>query len=96
MGDANLLPLFQAVNSSPANYQAATGTGQNTTYAIVGFVGVTVTQADGSGSNMIISVQPKATVDPTALLSNPLPATGTTLTQFGTSQTTFVSAKLTQ
>jgi Flp pilus assembly protein TadG len=96
MGDANLLPLFKAVNSDTSNYQAASGSGQNTTYAIVGFVGVTVTQADGSGTSMIISVQPHAIIDPTAVIGNPQPATGTTLTQFGTTQTTFVSAKLTQ
>jgi Flp pilus assembly protein TadG len=97
MGEPNLLPLFKPVNDgSSGTYQAATSQGQNTTYAIVGFVGVTVTQADGSGSSLIISVQPMATLDPTALIANAKPATGTNTTQFGTYQTTFVSAKLTR
>ena len=63
-----------AVQSAAArpgsNYVAATGNGQNATYAIVGFVGVTITQAAGSGSNMNISIQPSAIVDPTAVFSN--------------------------
>src|SRR5262249_22197838 len=98
MGEANLLPLFKAVNSGSGGqgYQAASGTGQNATYAIVGFVGVTVTQADATGTNLITSVQPRGIAAPTALISNPAPATGTPLSQFGTYQTTFVSAKLTQ
>ncbi len=100
-GVPNLLPLFKPVvpynPASPGTYQAATGTGQNTTFAIVGFVGVNVSQADGSGNaNMTISVQPMATLDPTALISNPMPSTGTNLTQFGTPHTTFVPAKLTR
>lgn len=105
MGEPNLLPLFEPVynggngtyqlNSGSGSYQAATGNGQGATYAIVGFVGVTITQADGSGSSLVISVQPMAVVDPTALISNPAPA-GVKRTQFGTFQTTFVSAKLTQ
>jgi hypothetical protein len=96
MGEPNLMPLFKPVNSSSSDYQAASGNGQGATYAIVGFVGVTVTQADGSGSSMIISVQPSAVIDPTAVIGNPKPATGTNQTQFGTTVTTFVSAKLTQ
>ncbi len=106
MGDSNLLPLFTPVynggngsyqlNTGSGSYQAATGNGQGATYAIVGFVGVTVTQADGSGSNMTISVQPLPNVDPTAIISNPKPAGPASKTQFGTFQTTFVSAKLTQ
>jgi hypothetical protein len=100
-GVPNLLPLFKPVvaynPASPGTYQPATGNGQNTTFAICGFVGVNVSQADGTGNaNMTISVQPMATLDPTALISNPLPATGTNLTQFGTPITTFVPAKLTR
>jgi hypothetical protein len=57
---------------------------------------VTITQATGDGSNMNISVQPCAVVDPTAVLSNLSPAQVTRQTWFGTSQTTFVSAKLTR
>jgi hypothetical protein len=64
---------------------------------IVGFAGVTITQADGSGSsNMTISIQPACVVDPTAVIMNPSPARATQQTIIGTSQTTFISAKLTQ
>jgi hypothetical protein len=63
---------------------------------IVGFAGVTISQADGSGSSMTISIQPACVVDPTAVIMNPSPARATQQTIFGTSQTTFISAKLTQ
>ena len=98
MGKPNLIPLFKAVSYSP--YQAASGNGQNATYAIVGFVGVKISDASGHGNNMNISVQPMAVVDPTAVLQAAKPAgtqtsplTPTTLTN--TSLTTFTSAKLT-
>jgi hypothetical protein len=96
IGVPNLIPLFTPVSPLP-NYVAATGTGQGATYAVIGFVGVTITQADGSGnSNLTVSIQPSAIVDPTAVILNPSPARAGQLTVFGTSQTTFVSAKLTQ
>jgi Flp pilus assembly protein TadG len=102
-GVPNLIPLFVPVTpsdlgaTSPGNnYVAGAGNGQNATYAIVGFAGVTVTQADGAGSNMTISIQPNAVVDPTAVLTNVSPARASQPTWFGTSQTTFVSPKLTQ
>jgi hypothetical protein len=95
MGEPNLIPLFQPVSPIP-NYVAASGNGQNATYAIIGFVGVTITQATGNGNNMNISIQPIAINDPTAVILNPSPARATQKTVFGTPQTTFVSAKLTQ
>lgn len=95
MGLPNLIPLFQS-NSPLPNYVAAAGTGSNATYAIIGFVGVTISQAEGSGGNMNISIQPMAIVDPTEVILNASPARASQLTVFGTSQTTFVSAKLTQ
>lgn len=94
MGVPNLIPLFVPVSQSP--YVAATGNGQNATYAIVGFVGVDITQATGNGSNMNISVQPCAVLDPTGILTDITPARPTQYTYFGTTQTTFVSAKLTK
>jgi hypothetical protein len=104
MGVANLIPLF-IPTSAPAGWQgqsigsyvAASGTGSNATYAIVGFVGVTISQADANGSNMNISIQPMAVVDPTAIIQNPKPV-NTQASQFGSSTliTTFISAKLTQ
>jgi hypothetical protein len=103
MGVPNLIPLFVPVTPSTIgadspgnNYVAANGTGQGATYAIVGFAGVTITQATGDGSSMNISIQPSAVVDPTAVLGNVSPARASQLTWFGTSQTTFVSAKLTR
>jgi len=107
MGVPNLIPLFipqQAPSGSGwlalntgSSYQAGSGNGQNNTYAIVGFAGVAISQADGSGSNMNISVQPCAVVDPTAFIANPKPA-GTQNSQFSSSTmiTTFISAKLTR
>src|SRR5262249_32238634 len=97
IGQANLIPLFAPV-STPPNYVAATGTGQGATYAVVGFVGVTISQATGSGSSMNISIQPTANVDPTAVLSNIGPARPAQTLEFGNgpTATTFVSAKLTQ
>jgi hypothetical protein len=95
IGVPNLIPLFQPVTPLP-NYVAASGTGSNATYSIVGFVGVTISQAEGSGGGMNISVQSSAIVDPTAVILNASPARASQLTVFGTSQTTFVSAKLTQ
>src|SRR5438105_4916288 len=98
MWKPNLIPLFQAVSYSP--YQAASGQGQGATYAIVGFVGVDISNATGSGNNMDISIQPMATVDPTAVILNMLPAgtQGSPMTPSSSSTTTittFGSAKLT-
>jgi hypothetical protein len=96
MGEPNLIPLFVPVNDGTNGqpYLAAQGSGSNTYYNVVGFVGVVITQADGSGSSMDISIQPAAIVDPTAVILNPQPASPTQTTFFGTIQTTFVSAKL--
>jgi hypothetical protein len=109
----NLIPLFLP-QSAPVGwmsltpnatartpYQAGSSSGQNNTYAIVGFVGAMISQADGNGSNMNISIQPSAVVDPTASMPNPKPV-GTQFSQFGSGTssgpviTTFASAKLTQ
>jgi Flp pilus assembly protein TadG len=104
MWDPNLIPLFQAAQYPAASngyvYIAASGQGQNATYAVIGFVGVTVSKATGSGSNMDISIQPMAVVDPTAVILSNLPA-GTQTSPLtpsvttDTTITTFASAKLT-
>jgi hypothetical protein len=103
----NLIPLFIPASGpagmqaqSAGSYVAASGTGSSATYAIVGFAGVAISQADGSGGNMNISIQPTALVDPTAYIGTPKPA-GTQVSQFGSTIngpmiTTFISAKLTQ
>lgn len=103
IGVSNLIPLFKPVSPAPGSsspgsgYVAASGTGSGASYAVVGFASVTVSQADGSGStNMTISVQPAAIVDPTSVILNASPARASQPTVFGTPQTTFVSAKLTQ
>jgi Flp pilus assembly protein TadG len=99
IGVPSLMPLFipasaparmQAL-STGTTYQAASGTGNNATYAVVGFVGVCISEAGGA----VISVQPCAVLDPTAVIPNPKPV-GTQTSQFGTIITTFISAKLTQ
>lgn len=79
MGKPNLIPLFAPANMGSngwgsSGYVAATGTGQNATYATVGFVGVKISQATGSGNNMNISVQPSSIVDPTLTVPNAQPA----------------------
>lgn len=112
MGLQNLIPLFQPYQAydstkTPA-YIAAASQGSGATYSVVGFVGVTVSQAEYSGSNMVIAIQPMGIVDPTGVISNPLPAATITQqsgfsgyvsgsqTSFGPIYTTFVPAKLTQ
>ncbi|HUQ71881.1 MAG TPA: pilus assembly protein TadG-related protein [Planctomycetaceae bacterium] len=65
IGTPRLLPLFKPASTSP--YQAASGNGSNTTYDIVGFVGIMITEATGSGSNLSIKVQPCSVLDPTAV-----------------------------
>jgi Flp pilus assembly protein TadG len=113
MYEPNLIPLFipqsapagwQSLTSnatSSTQYLAGSSSGQGNTYAIVGFVGVMISQADADGSNMNISIQPSAVVDPTASMPNPQPV-GTQFLQFGSGTTigpvitTFVSPKLTQ
>jgi len=64
MNTPRLIPVFQPVSTSP--YQGANNNG---TYNIVGFVGVTITEADGRGSNMNISVQAATVTDPTLIYS---------------------------
>jgi len=65
IGEPRLLPVFEPVSTSP--YQAASGSGSNSYYQVVGFVGVVITSVSGNGSNMNISVQPAAVEDPTAV-----------------------------
>ena len=105
IGEPNLLPLFKAVQYPDASngftYQAAALQGQSALYQIVGFVGITVSEAaPGNGSNLSISIQPCAITDPTAVLLNTLPSgtQGSPFTPSSTSDTTittFGSAKLT-
>ena len=65
IGQPRLLPLFKPASACP--YQAASGAGNNATYTIVGFVGVTVTSVTGNGNNLNITVQPCSVIDPTAV-----------------------------
>jgi Flp pilus assembly protein TadG len=96
IGEPNLIPLFTPASPLP-NYAAASGNGQNATYAIVGFAGVAVSDANGHGNaNMNIWIQPMATVDPTAIFTTTSPARPTQPNSLSTVITTFVSAKLSQ
>jgi Flp pilus assembly protein TadG len=95
IGEPNLIPLFVPASPQP-NYVAATGNGQGATYAILGFAGVAVSEATGSGSNMNISLQPCATIDPTSIFSNASPARPTQPTNISTPLSTFIPAKLTR
>lgn len=65
VGQPRLLPLFKPASLAP--YQAASGSGSNATYNIVGFVGVTITQATRNGKNMVIAVQPTSVMDTSAV-----------------------------
>jgi Flp pilus assembly protein TadG len=109
MWQPNLIPLFKAVQyPDPSNgqtYIAAASQGQNASYAVVGFVGVTISAVSGNGNgngtvSLNVSIQPMAAVDPNGVILNNLPA-GTqrnSLTPSVTSPTTittFSSAKLT-
>jgi Flp pilus assembly protein TadG len=68
IGQPRILPLYSTV----------TGPGNNATYTIVAFVGVTVVEATGRGNSGIqIVIQPTSVIDPTATLG-PVPATGVT------------------
>jgi Flp pilus assembly protein TadG len=69
IGQPRLLPLYDGT--------LPTGNG----YPIIGFAGATISQATGSGSNMIISVQPKLVQDP-ALFGGPPAGTGSLPTTF--------------
>jgi Flp pilus assembly protein TadG len=86
LGVPNLIPVFSSSSSSPSS-----------TYAIAGFVGAAISQADQVGGGMEIAIQPTAVIDPTAVIPNAMPV-GTQTSQFGsqTMITTFISAKLTQ
>jgi Flp pilus assembly protein TadG len=79
IGTANLIPLFTPANWGSngwgsTGYVAEIMQGQNAQYAVVGFVGVKISQATGSGNNMNISIQPSAIVDPTLTVPFPKPA----------------------
>jgi Flp pilus assembly protein TadG len=65
IGQPRLLPLFEPKSKAP--YQAASGNGSNTTYRIVGFVGVKISQVTGNGNNLKVSIQPCLVIDPTAV-----------------------------
>jgi hypothetical protein len=84
IGQPRLLPLFEPASLVP--FQAASGNGSNTTYRIVGFAGVTVTEVRGSGGNLTISVKPCDVVEPTAVFdpSTVYPAGAEPLTQLKT------------
>jgi hypothetical protein len=91
MSEPNLIPLFVPYQQAP--YVAAQGQGQGATYSIIGFVGVSISQVSGNGSNLNISIQPTGTIDPTGVITAYQPM-GTGNSVLGSSFTTFTSPKL--
>ena len=91
VGKSFMLPLFQPVNASSSNYQAAQGNGANTFYDIVQFVGITIEQP--SSTNKQIVVQPAAVVEPNAIFLPGTQGPAGTTTQI---ITTFTTPKLTR
>jgi hypothetical protein len=89
----NLIPLFLPESTSP--YQAAYNSGQNSTYNVIGFAAVIVSQCSGNGGNLTLSIQPAGLSDPSFVLPNPTPAGTTPSSVTNTSPTTFTAPKLT-
>lgn len=76
-GTHKLIPLFQPASTNP--YKGPKGQGSNTYYDIIGFAGVTITEGSGHGGSLNVSVQPCATLDPSAVYDTATIApTGTT------------------
>lgn len=116
IGEHSVIPVFRPYNApgndsvsggASGNYQAlwnpVTNKAPNGTfgdYDVIGFVGVTVSRAEGNGkNNMTISIQPIATIDVTSLIPNALPAgeqnSSLSTADYPVPATTFISAKLT-
>ena len=69
---SSLVADFQAIVGQPRAiplYSANSGKGNNGEFTIVGFAGVTVVHASGSGSHVNIVFQPSILIDPTATTS---------------------------
>jgi hypothetical protein len=92
IGKPNIIPLFQPVSTNP--YQAGTSSGSNTTFAIVGFGSVIVSDVSGNGNNLNMSLQPSAIFNPDLVYSNVWPAGSQMSLSFGTPSTTFVAPKI--
>jgi hypothetical protein len=91
VGQTFILPLFNPVDSSAQNYQAAQGNGANAAYQIVQFVAIQIMPSPSNNKEVI--VQPAALVDPNAIFDQ------STVAPAGTSSqliTTFTAPKLTR
>ncbi len=66
VGQPREVPLFSSVS----------GNGANTQYTVVGFAGVTIVSATGSGHNIQVVVQPTTVIDPTAVSNSNYGASG--------------------
>jgi Flp pilus assembly protein TadG len=78
---SSLVADFQSIVGQPRAiplYSSNSGTGENGQFQIVGFAGVTIVHASGSGSKVNIVFQPSILIDPTATTST----TTTTITEF--------------
>ena len=95
VGQPRLIPVFEPISTSP--YQAAGAQGSSAFYNVVGFVGVTITEAQGEGFHTLIAVQPCAVLDPTAIFGSSSVTPATFSQNSGSSLvTTMAAPKLTQ
>jgi Flp pilus assembly protein TadG len=93
-GQVFVLPLFQAYDSSPSNYQAGTGNGSHYYYDIVQLVTVTVMPV--SDTNRQVVVQPVGTLDPSYVFSTSVKAVPAGVAASdGSYPVTFTAPKLT-
>jgi Flp pilus assembly protein TadG len=92
---SSLIGDFQAAEGKPRLlplFDTSGGNGSNAWYNVVAFVGVTISYANGTGSNMTIDVQPAAVIDPTLIFSSWAPAGAS---NSGRPSFTFLPPKLT-
>jgi Flp pilus assembly protein TadG len=73
IGQPRIMPIFSA----------CTGVGQNATYTIVGFAGVTLVDAVLTGGNKHITIQPITAMDQTAVISQTTSAGSTFVYGYG-------------
>lgn len=82
---SSLVPDFTSIIGQPRIvplFSAYYGQGSNTYYTVVGFAGVTVVKASGSGSNISIAFEPMLAIDPTATSVLPGSSSSGSVTQF--------------
>ncbi|HEX5106104.1 MAG TPA: hypothetical protein VFV87_19930, partial [Pirellulaceae bacterium] len=63
-------------------YSSYSGNGGNRKFTIVGFAGMSIVKAGGSGNSMFLLCQPTIVIDPTSTTSGSTSTSSTTLTEF--------------